>query len=126
MDFFKIGVATFAGVLMAMILAGGTDGGRLGNYVVATPTHSTVEAAAASSTTVLAANGSRQYAKIVNTDANVVWCAYGAAAAADNGEYLTASGGSLEIKPDNLGNIWRGKIECSSVTSSSTMATTEF
>lgn len=76
-----------------------------------TVSSSTVSATSTDGTIVLAGNPARQYAVITNTDANDVYCSYGATStlATFSGEFLDASGGQLRIDADNL---WRGQVSC--------------
>jgi hypothetical protein len=73
-----------------------------------TESHTEV-AVAATSTAVLAANPNREYALFMNDSDTVQYLMLGAAAVANKGIRLNASGGSYEMSP-NIGNMYRGAI----------------
>lgn len=55
-----------------------------------------------STTAILAANGQRHYAAIINSGSYPVYLGIGAEAVANKGIYLAPSGGSYEINEQNL------------------------
>lgn len=68
-----------------------------------TLTHTTA-AMGTSTAAVLAASSDRKYALIINDSDTVVYLKLGAAAVANEGIRLTASGGSFEMSPQ-IGNL---------------------
>lgn len=121
-----IGGAVVAVGTIMFVLAGGNApavGGAYNNNYFATVSTNTAVTAATSSTSILAKNASRTYARITNTDANFVCLSLAAATAVDcEGIYLAASGGTYEITPDNL---YIGEIRAISNTASSVLTVTE-
>jgi len=78
------------------------------NGAYATPTHSVVAVAAATSV-ALAANANRKYALLINDSDTTIYVKLGAAAVANQGVRLNANGGSYEMS--NLsGNLYIGAI----------------
>ena len=73
-----------------------------------TPTHTAVNVTVASGA-VLAANANRLYALLVNDSDAVIYIKLGAAAVANQGIRLNASGGSYEMSA-MLGNLYTGAI----------------
>jgi hypothetical protein len=88
-----------------------------------TPTHST---ATATTTTgaMLASNGSRKYALLVNDGSVDVYLKIGASAVANQGIRLLANGGNYEISAA-LGNLFTGAINGITATGSATVLVTE-
>jgi hypothetical protein len=79
-------------------------------------------AVSGTSAQVLAGNGFRVYAAIVNDGANVVYLGLGEAAVAGEGIRLNASGGSYEI---NSQNLYLGAVNAITTSGTSTLTVVE-
>jgi len=75
-----------------------------------------------SSAQVLASNGLRQYAILVNDGDNNVYLAFNATATARSGLRLNSNGGALEI---NSQNLWLGAINAATETGTTTLTILE-
>ena len=91
------------GVILGMVLSlpaenlGSTDINRFSSA-----TNSSIAVTSTSITVLSAGGGGRQYAKITNDSAYVVYLALGSTATANSGIRLSASGGTYEIDSTNL------------------------
>ena len=88
-----------------------------------TPAHSAVSVGS-STTAIIAANSARRYLLLVNDSDEVIYVKLGAAAVANQGIRINASGGTLELSPLN-GNLYRGAVNGICASGSKTMLVTE-
>lgn len=93
------------------------------NMPTITPAHSAVSVGS-SSTAIVSANSERKYLLLINDSDETIYVKLGAAAVANEGIRLAASGGSLELSVAN-GNLYAGAINGICASGGKTLLVTE-